>query len=125
MAEESSYISFISYRHLPLDMQAARKIQKKIENYIVPKEFREQFGGKNFVTYGTGSFDTFCIIIDSEGWEKIGEFIGDSVVFDKDTGKVFSIDTEEEIDSSLSYSVVTHPLYDIAALKEFAESVVR
>ena len=46
MAEESSYSSFISYRHLPLDMQAARKIQKIIENYILPKEFREQFGGK-------------------------------------------------------------------------------
>lgn len=46
MTEQSSYIAFISYRHLPLDMQAARKIQKKIENYIIPKDFRRQFGGK-------------------------------------------------------------------------------
>ena len=52
------------------------------------------------------------------------KFTGDSVVFDKNTDRVFSIDTEE-IDSCLSYRVVTHPLYDIATLKECAESVVK
>lgn len=43
---ERSYIAFISYRHLPLDKQAAELIQKKIENYRVPKEFREKVGGE-------------------------------------------------------------------------------
>lgn len=43
---ERSYIAFISYRHTPLDREAAELIQKKIENYIVLKEFRELAGGR-------------------------------------------------------------------------------
>ena len=43
---ERSYIAFISYRHTPLDSEAAERVQKKIENYIVPKEFQKQVGGK-------------------------------------------------------------------------------
>ncbi len=39
------YKAFISYRHLPLDKEAAEKIQKGIENYTVPREFRELAGG--------------------------------------------------------------------------------
>ncbi len=42
---ERSYIAFISYRHKPLDKQAAEMIQKRIERYNVPKEFREKTGG--------------------------------------------------------------------------------
>ena len=42
---ERSYIAFISYRHKPLDKQAAEMIQKKIENFRVPKEFRDKVGG--------------------------------------------------------------------------------
>ena len=45
---ERSYIAFISYRHLPLDKEAAERVQKKIESYTIPKEFREEFGGKKF-----------------------------------------------------------------------------
>ena len=37
-----NYLAFISYRHLPLDREAAVRIQKKIENYAVPKEYRER-----------------------------------------------------------------------------------
>ena len=44
--EEREYIAFISYRHRPLDKQAAERIQKSIENYVVPAEFRERVGGK-------------------------------------------------------------------------------
>ena len=44
--QERSYIAFISYRHTPLDREAAERVQKKIENYIVPKEFREQVGSR-------------------------------------------------------------------------------
>lgn len=44
--KERSYVAFISYRHTPLDREAAERVQKKIENYIVPKEFREKVGGK-------------------------------------------------------------------------------
>lgn len=40
------YIAFISYRHRPLDAEAAKRIQKKIENYTVPKEYRDRVGGK-------------------------------------------------------------------------------
>ena len=46
MEEQRNYAAFISYRHKPLDKEAAERIQKKIENYIVPKEFRKQAGGK-------------------------------------------------------------------------------
>ena len=38
------YIAFISYRHKPLDMEAARRIQKKIENYRIPKDLRQEGG---------------------------------------------------------------------------------
>ena len=38
---ERSYKAFISYRHLPLDKQAAELIQKRIENYTIPKELRK------------------------------------------------------------------------------------
>ena len=43
---EISYKAFISYRHLALDKEAAERIQKGIEHYIVPKEFRHLSGGK-------------------------------------------------------------------------------
>ncbi len=43
---ERNYIAFISYRHKPLDKEAAEKIQRSIERYIVPKELREKAGGK-------------------------------------------------------------------------------
>ena len=43
---ERNYIAFISYRHLPLDKEAAERVQKKIESYTIPKEFREEFGGR-------------------------------------------------------------------------------
>ncbi len=45
MSEKRSYIAFISYRHKPLDMKAARMIEKSIEAYRVPRELREQAGG--------------------------------------------------------------------------------
>ena len=43
---ERSYIAFISYRHQPLDREAAIRVQKRIENYIVPKELREKTGSR-------------------------------------------------------------------------------
>ena len=45
---ENSYIAFISYRHKELDKKAAELIQKKIENYVIPKEFRESPEQKRF-----------------------------------------------------------------------------
>lgn len=45
---ERNYIAFISYRHTPLDKEAAERVQKKIESYTIPKEFRSQYGGKKF-----------------------------------------------------------------------------
>ncbi|MBQ6222287.1 MAG: PQQ-binding-like beta-propeller repeat protein [Solobacterium sp.] len=47
VSEERSYIAFISYRHKPLDKQAAEMIQKKIEHFKVPEEYREAAGGKS------------------------------------------------------------------------------
>ncbi len=46
MSSERSYIAFISYRHKPLDKQAAEMIQRRIERYNVPKEYRDKVGGK-------------------------------------------------------------------------------
>lgn len=43
--EERRYKAFISYRHKPLDRQAAEMIQKKIESFRVPKEFRDRTEG--------------------------------------------------------------------------------
>ena len=43
---EREYIAFISYRHRPLDKQAAERIQRAVERYTVPKELRELAGGK-------------------------------------------------------------------------------
>ena len=40
-----SYIAFISYRHTELDKKAAELIQKRIESYHVPKEYRQKAGG--------------------------------------------------------------------------------
>ena len=42
---ERSYKAFISYRHKPLDREAAEMIQKHLERYRVPKEFRDTIGG--------------------------------------------------------------------------------
>ncbi|MBE5996308.1 MAG: TIR domain-containing protein [Lachnospiraceae bacterium] len=44
-AVNRSYIAFISYRHLPLDRESAVRIQKQIERFIVPKEYRDRSGG--------------------------------------------------------------------------------
>ncbi len=38
--QERQYKAFISYRHLPLDLQVAKKLHKEIETYIIPKELR-------------------------------------------------------------------------------------
>ena len=38
---ERRYIAFISYRHLPLDMATAKKLHKRIEHYVVPKDLRK------------------------------------------------------------------------------------
>ena len=42
----TEYIAFISYRHMPLDSSVAKRIQRSIERYAVPKEFRGRTGGK-------------------------------------------------------------------------------
>ena len=46
MENERNYAAFISYRHLPLDREAAIRIQKRIERFVVPKEYRSRVGGK-------------------------------------------------------------------------------
>lgn len=43
--KERSYKAFISYRHKDLDRETAVALQKKIEHFKVPKEFREANGG--------------------------------------------------------------------------------
>ena len=37
---ERHYKAFISYRHLPLDMEIAKKLHTTIEHYVIPKEYR-------------------------------------------------------------------------------------
>lgn len=43
-----SYKAFISYRHKPLDKEAAAMIQKSIEHYTIPPEMRNENGDKKF-----------------------------------------------------------------------------
>ena len=38
---ERKYKAFISYRHMPLDISVAKKIHKRIEHYIIPKNLRK------------------------------------------------------------------------------------
>ena len=38
---EREYIAFISYRHLPLEMATAKKLHKRIEHYLIPKDLRK------------------------------------------------------------------------------------
>ena len=38
---ERNYIAFISYRHLPLDIATAKKLHKRIERYVIPRELRQ------------------------------------------------------------------------------------
>lgn len=38
---DREYIAFISYRHLPLDMDVARRLHKRIEHYTVPAPYRK------------------------------------------------------------------------------------
>lgn len=38
---ERRYIAFISYRHLPLEMETAKKLHRRIERYVVPKDLRK------------------------------------------------------------------------------------
>ena len=37
---ERNYIAFISYRHKPLDLAVAKKLHRRIERYVIPKELR-------------------------------------------------------------------------------------
>ena len=37
---ERNYIAFISYRHLPLEMETAKKLHRRIEHFRIPKELR-------------------------------------------------------------------------------------
>ena len=39
-AAERNYKAFISYRHKPLDMQYAKKLHRRIERYIIPRDLR-------------------------------------------------------------------------------------
>ena len=47
---EREYIAFISYRHLPLEMATAKKLHKRIEHYLIPKDLRKT-GEKNSATF--------------------------------------------------------------------------
>ena len=40
-AAERRYKAFISYRHRPLDMAIAKKLHKRIERYVIPKDLRK------------------------------------------------------------------------------------
>ena len=44
---EYTYSAFISYRHLPADMAAARAVQQALETYRIPADIRKKRGGKS------------------------------------------------------------------------------
>ena len=45
LTTERNYIAFISYRHKPLDMAVAKKLHRRIERYVIPKELRKRAAG--------------------------------------------------------------------------------
>ncbi len=38
---ERRYKAFISYRHLPIDLETAKKLHRRIERYVIPKDLRK------------------------------------------------------------------------------------
>ena len=43
---EYTYSAFISYRHIPADMDAAMAVQKALETYHIPNEIQKKTGRK-------------------------------------------------------------------------------
>ena len=41
-----TYSAFISYRHLPADIEAAKAVQKALETYRIPTDIRKKTGVK-------------------------------------------------------------------------------
>ena len=48
MSEERHYSAFISYRHVPRDIEVARHIQQKLERFKAPKQIAEKYGISRF-----------------------------------------------------------------------------
>ena len=48
MSEERHYSAFISYRHVPRDIEVARHIQQKLEHFKAPKQIAEKYGISGF-----------------------------------------------------------------------------
>ena len=46
--EPFEFSAFISYRHLELDMEIAKAIQRRIENYVIPRPLRKDGGKRKF-----------------------------------------------------------------------------
>ena len=42
-----TYSAFISYRHLPADIEAAKAVQRALETYRIPADIRKKTGVKN------------------------------------------------------------------------------
>ena len=44
-----TYSAFISYRHLPADIEAAKAVQRALETYRIPADIRKKTGVQNIV----------------------------------------------------------------------------
>ena len=76
-----------------------------------------QDGGILFLTLGTK-----CLIVDAVGWTEISDFGANAVVYDKETGRVYSSDYNYEKDSEGIPEVIVYPCYDIPALAEWGRT---
>ena len=43
---DHTYSAFISYRHLPADISAAKAVQRALETYRIPRDIRKKIGRK-------------------------------------------------------------------------------
>ena len=91
------YIAFISYRHLPLDMEVAAKVHRTIEHYVIPKALRKD-GRKQL---GYVFRDKEELPVSRELTENIREALDNSeyliVICTPDTGKSAWVQREIEL----------------------------
>ena len=108
---QREYAAFISYRHKPLDREAAIAVQKKVEHFRVPKEYRGQTGGKKigYVFRDEDELPTSSSLSDS---------IRDALSHSKHLIVICTPDLPQSkwCEEEIRYFLETHPRDDVIAV---------
>ncbi len=109
--EIRNYCAFISYRHKPLDMQAARKVQNAIERYVIPKELRKPPERKKF-----------GYVFRDEDELPVGSSLSDSIVYALDHSEFLIVICTPDLPESkwceqeITYFLKTHDRSHVLAV---------